>query len=411
MGLKLILDQIAGDSDVMGSTIEPQVSTTSEIEAIYETVFEWARDRDFAGYDPYDGLNSPFFAPLRRHWLSRLLGLHAVRLAPINLREALRVPQQRNPKAIALFAHACLCRYDRTGRTEHLERAESLLEWLYGVRSDAFEQPCWGYNFDWQNGRKFYLPAYHPCVVVSVFCGRAFVKHYRLTGDEQSFRIATGVAEFIVDELNAVRVGEHEALSYTPYENFVVVNANALAADYLYSIGQLTGDSERIDRAAALFEFVVSTQVDSGGWYYAVPRSESHLDHDNFHTGFVLESLHDYAMDQTVGHPARIAYERGMAFYRSALFEPSGAPKFEADQAVPYDVHSAAQAIITFGQHANAPDTEMADRVLQWTIDALYDSDGYFYRRVGRFGTDKTPYMRWSQAWMCLALARYLDGP
>ncbi|MEF8779275.1 MAG: hypothetical protein V5A46_01180 [Haloferacaceae archaeon] len=382
----------------------------NSVAALFEEAFQWAKRRDFAGHDPYDGLNSPILSPLRRNWLTRLVGMHAVRMSPVNLRGILGVPRERNPKAIGLFADACLLRYEQTGQKRYLEEAESLLEWLEGARTDAFEQPAWGYNFDWQSSRKFYLPAFHPCVVVTVFCGRAFVRHYRLTGDERSLELATGAAQFIRDEINTVDVDGVDALSYTPYDSFVVVNANALAADYLYTIGRLADDGALVSRAEELFEFVVDAQVDNGGWFYAVPADESHLDHDNFHTGFVLESLHDYAMAQPVGHPARIAYERGMGFYRSSLFEPTGAPKFQHDQSLPYDVHGAAQAIITFSQHATAPDLRTAERVLEWTRRRLYDQEGYFYRRVGRFGVDETPYMRWSQAWMCRALAGYLAG-
>lgn len=47
----------------------------------------------------------------------------------------------------------------------------------------------------------------------------------------------------------------------------------------------------------------------------------------------------------------------------------------------------------------------MAELILDWSIEHLYDESGYFYRRRGRCLDDKTPYMRWSQAWMCFALA------
>lgn len=379
------------------------------VAALFDQAYEWAKERDFAGYDPYDGLNSPILAPLRRNWLTRLVGMHAVRISPVNLRDALRIPKERNQSAIALFAQACLLRYEGTGVERYLEEAESLLEWLADARSDAFDAPGWGNHFPWQSSRHFYLPPYHPCGVVTVFCGRAFYKHYQLTGDERSLELAVGATTFLREEINTVRVGGTDALAYTPYDTFVVINANALAADYLYSVGRLTEDSQLVSRAEELFEFVIDTQVESGGWYYSVPASESHLDHDNFHTGFVLESLHDFAMEQPVGHPARIAYERGMKFYRSALFEPNGAPKFEHDKSLPYDVHGASQAIITFSQPTSAPDLEMAERVLDWTRRELYDPEGYFYRRVGRFGVDRTPYMRWSQAWMCRALAGYLS--
>ena len=35
----------------------------------------------------------------------------------------------------------------------------------------------------------------------------------------------------------------------------------------------------------------------------------------------------------------------------------------------------------------------------------MWDERGFFYYRVLRLGTIRTSYMRWSQAWMLLALA------
>lgn len=380
-----------------------------DIPALCDQSLEWAREREYAGYDPYDGLNSPILSKLARGWIPRLVAIHGVRAAPVNLRPYLGVPRQRNPKGIGLFARAYLNRYEQTGNRSYLDEAETLLEWLATNQSPAFERPSWGYNFDWQNSNKFFLPADHPCGVVTIFCARSFLHHYRLTGTERSLELASGAAEFLLSDINEERVDGFDVLAYTPYDSYVVVNANALAADYLRHVGEETGNDRYLERARELFEFVVEMQTPEGGWYYAVPGSESHIDHDNFHTGFVLESLHDYAVDRSPSHPAREAYERGIQFHRNVHFEPDGAPKFEHNQSYPYDIHAAAQAIITFTVGDDGVDSELAGRVLRWTIDNMFDSDGYFYRRIGRVLNDTTPYMRWSQAWMCVALTEYVE--
>jgi len=376
--------------------------------AVLDAALGWARDRDYAGYDPYDGLNSPILSAVARRPIARLVAIHGVQACPVNLRPALGVPEERNPKGIGLFAAAYLNRYELTGDRASLAEAERLLDWLADHTAEAFDRPSWGYNFDWQNSNKFFLPAGHPCGVVTVFCARAFLRHHRLTGSERSLSIARGAAEFLLEDLETVRVGEFDALSYTPYDSYVAVNANALAADHLLAVGDRAGDDALRERGERLVEFVLDAQTEDGGWYYSVPASDSHLGYDNFHTGFVLESLARYAEDRSPDHPARRAYERGMAFHREHHFESDGAPKFEDDQSHPYDAHAAAQALITFTRRDDPADREVARRVLEWSLENLYDADGYFYRRIGRVLTDRTPYIRWSQAWMCLALSEYL---
>ncbi|WP_246286519.1 hypothetical protein [Natronomonas gomsonensis] len=300
---------------------------------------------------------------------------------------------------------AYLNRYRETGDAVEKERAESLLRWLNENRSSEYDLAAWGYNFDWQNGRKFFLPEYHPSIVVTVFGGRAFLDYYETTGESWALKTAQSAASFIREHINRERVDGFDVFTYTPHDSFVLINTNALAAGFFYRLAPHRDSGELFERATELFEFVVDAQADSGGWYYAMPATESHLTHDNFHTGFVLESLHDYAMDHPTDHPSRDAYETGLRFYRDNLFDENGAPRFEADRRYPYDVHAAAQAILTFAQRDLGRDREMARTVYEWTTANLLDDDGYFHRRVGRVLTDRTPYMRWSQAWMCRALS------
>lgn len=376
---------------------------------VLERALTWARKRGYAGWDPYDGLNSPYAKPFERHWFTRLAWTHAVNLSPVNLRPALSIPAERNPKGIALFALAYLHRYEATGDKGDLAEAERLLAWLRQYQSPSFDYPCWGYNFDWQNARKFYLPAYRPSVVVTVFCAQAFVHHHRLTGDGDSLSVAEGACEFIRNEINTREVAGHEAYTYTTDDEFVVINVNALAARLFALVAAENGNEGLMARADDLVEFVLSAQEESGAWHYSMPADRSHISHDNFHTGFVLESLREYLDAGGAVDGATAGYERGLDFYRTHLFEADGAPKFEHDQSYPHDAHAAAQSIRTFVHNGQSENVEMAERVLEWSLEHLFDESGYFYRRRGRFVDDKTPYMRWSQAWMCFAMASVVN--
>lgn len=371
---------------------------------------EWARAQDYAGWDPYDGLNSPYLQSVARGWFSRLLATHLVDKAPVNVRPYLDVPKERNPKGIALFAMTHLNLYESGGEEDHLRESERLLEWLRENQSTAYELPCWGYNFGWQNARKFYLPPYAPSIVVSTFCARAFLRHFEVTGDEQSLRTAARTVEFVRTHIGTREIDGFRVFTYTDSDSFVVVNANALAAGLFGRVADATGETAVRDHATELAEFVTATQADSGAWYYAVPRSESHLSHDNFHTGFVLEGLGRFLDSCGPAPSVEEAYDRGLAFYRRELFEDDGAPKFEHDRSYPRDAHSAGQAIRTFALDGSEASLTRARSVARWSVDRLYDEDGYFYRRRGRLFDDRTPYMRWSQAWMCYGLSSYLKS-
>lgn len=370
----------------------------------------WAESQDYAGWDPYDGLNSPYLSSLSRNWLSRLASIHLVHKSPINLRPVLNVPKQRNPKGIALFAMSYLNLYELDGDDSFLRKAEGLLDWLAQNSSPEYDLPCWGYNFDWQNARKFFLPAHSPSIVVSTFCARAFLKHYEVTADERSLEIAKGTTDFIRRHINTREIQGHTVFTYTDSDSFVVINANALAAGFFARVGVECNDQSLLDTAEELVSFVLLAQNGTGAWYYSMPSSDSHLSHDNFHTGFVLESLQTYLDVRDANGDVRAAYESGMQFYRENLFEANGAPKFEHDKSYPRDAHAAGQAIRTFVLDGREEYLSLAMATINWAIQHLYDEDGYFYRRQGRLLTDKTPYIRWSQAWMCYGLSTMVSA-
>ena len=51
---------------------------------------------------------------------------------------------------------------------------------------------------------------------------------------------------------------------------------------------------------------------------------------------------------------------------------------------------------------------ELADKVVNWTITNMQDSEGYFYYQLKQFFSSHIPYMRWSNAFMFNAMSHYL---
>src|SRR4051812_4534904 len=104
----------------------------AELERIYNRLFAWSAARGFAGYDPFDALNSRILlrTPLRNHRLARLALTQLVKRSPVNLRPLLAVDAGVNPKAIALFALAELSRYRVTRESYSAENARRLLDQL-----------------------------------------------------------------------------------------------------------------------------------------------------------------------------------------------------------------------------------------------------------------------------------------
>ena len=75
-----------------------------QISSVVDRLETWIEGEKFAGWDPFDALNSPILSRLT--FANRRVGQIWVQLlkrSPVNLRSLLRVPKGRNPKAAGLF--------------------------------------------------------------------------------------------------------------------------------------------------------------------------------------------------------------------------------------------------------------------------------------------------------------------
>jgi hypothetical protein len=82
------------------------------------------------------------------------------------------------------------------------------------------------------------------------------------------------------------------------------------------------------------------------------------------------------------------------------------------DRTYPIDIHCVAQSVITLLTFKDLADDNLllAHSVLQWALKNLWDDSGFFYYRVLRSHTNRISYMRWSQAWMLLAMVMFQEA-
>jgi hypothetical protein len=386
-------------------------SRQSNFSFVYQELLSWCRKHDFAGHDPFDALNSSIFqkTPLAKSRNARFAWTQLVKRSPSNLRPIARVPRQRNSKGIALFALALLADYRRVKTVEADEDARSMLDVLLSMKLNDYTGAAWGYNFDWQS-RNFFAPRGSPTIVPTAFATRALVEAAKGLRDEIFVETARSACDFIKNDLARSFESKSElCFSYSSNSNTQIHNANLLAAEVLAEVGLLTHEEELLSLAERAARFVVNRQQKDGSWTYGMERSQCWV--DNFHTAFVLFSLSRVIKACSLGAEFQDSLVRGYAFWKGNFFLADGWPKYYHDDPYPADAHAGASAIITFlelGKN-DADSIMLAEKVAEWTIANLRDKRGFFYYQRRRFYTVKTPYMRWSQAWMLYSLARLLE--
>ena len=405
----------------------------ADVDETTRKLLAYCRQNDWAGYDPYDALNSRLFnvLPLVNSRIPRLALTQILKRSPINVRHLALVPKTQNPKAVALFLRALLLLPDSimaAGEDSRKDLIRYLIDRLVALRSPGVEFWAWGYSFPWQ-GRNILVPAGAPNLVCTAFVANALLDACAHEPDgnsrsescgtktsltencssrncrtENCLAMAVGAAEYILSELYWVE-GEKAGFSYPmPGLRGETHNANLMAAALFCRVYKLTGEKKFLEPALQVARQAVGKQHADGSWLYGEHPSQRWI--DNFHTGYNLEALHSIAQSlATEEFDGNI--RRGFEFYRNHFFREDAAPKYFHDRAYPIDVHCVAQSILTLLEFRDldAGNLELADSVFNWAMKHMWDERGFFYYRVLRFCTIRTSYMRWSQAWMLLALS------
>ena len=385
---------------------------------VYDELFAWCEAENFAGYDPFDGLNSRIFqaSPLKYFAVSRLVWLQIVKRSARNLRPLLKIDKGVNPKGIALFALAELSRFRATKNEKHAENAKALLKKLLSLRIQkpefsADKRLAFGYNFDWQS-RVFFAPRGTPTIVPTAFAAQAFFEGSELFGDEEYFKAVQAICRFIIKDLNRPFESEEElCFSYTPLDKSVIFNASLLAGEVLANVGKLSENQKYLDLAARSARFVIRRQRADGAWSYGSKRRHTWV--DNFHTAYVLLSL--YRLEKSIKDlksETAPTIKKGLDYWLENFFLADGTPKYFDKETFPVDIHSAAAAIVALCELRNLDNRclPLAEKVANWTIENMRDEKGFFYYQKRPGEIVKTPFMRWSQGWTAFAIARLLEA-
>jgi hypothetical protein len=370
----------------------------------------WIESRNFAGFEPFDLLNSPFLqhkyaqqVPI--NYLLIQLGKH---FPGTRLRQFLRVPPSQNPKALGLILSA-YCDLTRQGE-DCIRLMQAIKDLLKRLRSPNEQECCWGYDWNYVSLRGARLPAFSMNAIATTFCAESLLDLAELAGDDEALAMSQSAARALVTRLHR-SVDEPNALcfSYTPKNRTRIYNSSALTAAFLARIGKKEKDATYLDLARRAMRYLGSVQRADGSWFYGADRRQRWI--DSFHTGYNLCAMLRYrglSGDKSVD----LVIEKGYAFYHRHFFLKDGTAKYASTRTYPIDIHACAHAIVCFVNFAQIDESALdkAKLIARWTMRHMRGSDGAYYFQRHRWWINTTPYMRWGQAWMLHALARLQLG-
>lgn len=381
--------------------------TNNEVQVAFDKLLNYCQANNWAGYEPYDALNSGLInrLPFLDRRLPRIVLTQALKRSPLNIRSLLLMPKKQNSKPIAVFLSAFVeLSRAQVMRTEPL--GAYMVERLIALRSPGERDWCWGYSFPWQT-RTVLVPDSAANLVCTVFVASALLDFYELSGDPRSLSMARSAAEYILNKLYWTDGNKYGFAYPLPTVRTQIHNANFLAAALLCRISKHTGEEKFVSPAVAAARSSAAGQQADGSWFYGEAGTQNWI--DNFHTGYNLCALRSIGA-HTGSDEFESSVRRGFQFYRAHFFREDGAVRYFHDRDYPVDAHCVAQSIMTLLALKDLdPDNVMlAKSVFRWAMDNMWDDRGFFYYQFHRFTTNRISYMRWSQAWMFLALAKLL---
>lgn len=387
----------------MASTNSREILPPDSLKDATSRLLEYCRDNSWAGYDPYDGLNSAVFAaiPWFNNRLPRLAFTQFMKRCPVNFRPLLFVPKEQNPKGLALFLSA-LIKLMHLGLAEPTE-INSMVARLLELRSKGWSRHCWGYNFDWQT-RTYLVPRETPNIICTTFAGNALIDAYQAMGDSAYLEAADSAGHFLLESLHRTKGPDGSCFSYTPLDRSQIHNANLLGAAFLARLHTHTDSAAFRKAAESATRFSTERMRPDGSWLYGEGPKQAWI--DSFHTGYNLVAL-DRVRQYLNWQFLESVISKGYDYFLQHFFTSNHRVKYYHDRTFPIDSHAIAQAIITLIELAPYREGSLqgAQDVFEWALAHMRSDAGWFYYQKRRSLTVKIPYMRWSQAWMLLAMA------
>lgn len=403
--------------------INKRNSVITEIMASFLRLKTYCESQSFVGHDVGDGIESPIIT----HTLlgkSRLLRFilqqtTAHRAAFVNVRPFLAVPKLCNAKGIALFLNGYCNLYELLeagvevkdySKDDCLNRIYELADLLVSLRSKGKHYYGWGYPIAWQGRMHFYFPPHTPTIVASSFAADALFHAFDITRQSHYRKVALETADFILNDLHRTPHKGGFLFSYSSYSgNDTVYNASLLGGRTLAQCYKYSGNQEYLKIAKECMDTCIKEQRNDGSWTYGMEHYQTWI--DNFHTGYNLEAIREYQLISGDTEYEAVL-RKGAKFMIENHFDGQHIPKYYHNKQYPIDIHCCGEIFVVLHKLGIFSENEsLADDVYRWTIRNMFnEKEGYFYFQKRSWITNKTPLMRWSEAFMFNALSFYMKS-
>lgn len=374
---------------------------TENIAEIIQNSIKYIETKEYKSYDLFDALTNPIINYLT--YPSSLLQRVANQ---INSKSPISLHWTGMKKMVHTKLISDLVWLFSLSNSE--DKAFRSYKYLLSLKTKG-EELVWGLNFPYTSrfvNAGFNTPnLYNTATSGLAICELCSLDHRR---KEQYGKQIEGIVNALFQVFTFKDEFTKGWFSYYPGQQTPTYNVNALTAYFLCKVNYILEDlSAPKDIIFKLIHLLIEEQNSNGSWYYS--RSENGKWIDGFHTGFIIESLAYVYSHGFESNELHLALSKAWHYYIYNLFTCDGFPKyFNTSNKYPIEAQNCAQAIQTLsltGTWLGWHHKDLLEKVINNTLNNLYNRDGYFYYKKSKYFTDKQSYLRWSTSPMLVALS------
>lgn len=370
-----------------------------------EFLDSWVTKRDWIGIDKYQ--KALYISNSKCKRISSRLATYAQ--SEMTMRW-IGIKPLINYKALGVFLQAYCVLYNTTKNEQYLDKAKKCADVLILGNNCNTGKGDWGWGHPFENQSRILFPAYTPYAIIATQVGFGLLSLYRITNQEKYFQACKEICEHFLSDYYIDRTVCDNGIcfSYSPIDKFHIHNANLSIGQFLSDVGVASNNKHYIKTAMQCANYALNEMDEHGSLNYWGKDQANGDQQDIYHCGY--EARHLLRIGINCG------YERAI---QGALLRYNFMIHSFIDNGIPWrdkrkrlvDLHGCAEAIITSSEMNGYCEQarEIANVCTTWALKNARADDGHFYNTVTYKGKemfyDKSPYMRWIQSWMLLALA------
>ena len=276
----------------------------------------------------------------------------------------------------------------------------------------------WAHNIDYSFPGGIKVTTEIPNLVTTAFVANAFFDLYKATAKNEYKKIFFNIIDDVLSKIPYKFIEEGKiCFMYTPVTDYHVHNANLLYAELLAKRLSLGIEESQALNLINLIEMSVNYSIsdfkETGTYPYAGPQTRNFVI-DNYHTGYLIRSLHE--INEYTGKKLNLSFKleeevsKLLDFYvgnfvRNGLIVRDNKSTLES--------HSLAESIlilrIFYDEMAHEKRCSL-ENAIKRTLHKLYKNEkNYFINNAKRIGPfyvkDSTEMVRWSNSWMYYSLS------